>query len=96
MKQSDLFLKRIETFNKVCGGEIIVRRDKRGYSLFREAYGRPIARLRPTGKGDEVEILWWSHRNKWEPIGDFGGIILSLEEALEYVAEDPLDCFWTW
>ena len=52
------------------------------------------ARLRPTGKGDDVEVLWWSHRDKWESIGDFGGIILSLDEALDYVAEDPMGCFW--
>jgi hypothetical protein len=50
--------------------------------------------LRPTGKDDDVEVLWWSHRDKWESIGDFGGIILSLDEALEYVAKDPLGCFW--
>jgi len=33
------------------------------------------------------------HRGKWEQIGDFGPLILSLEEAAEYGAKDPMSCF---
>lgn len=94
MRKSDPLLARIEAFNQAQEGGVIVRRAKGGYSLFGEEYGTPVARLRPTGNGDEVEVLWWSHRDKWEPVGGFGGVILPLDEALEYVAEDPLGCFW--
>ena len=41
-----------------------------------------------------MEILWWSWRDRWDPLGDFGGLQLPLEEALDYIAEDPMDCFW--
>lgn len=42
-----------------------------------------------------VEVLWWSHRNKWEHIGVFSGsLFMNLEEALEYVQSDIMDIFW--
>ena len=94
MKESDSFLKRIKAFNQEAGGGVSIRVIKGGYNLYQEGDGSPIARLRPTGENDEVEVLWRSHRNKWEPIGEFGGIYLPLDEALEYIAEDPLGCFW--
>jgi hypothetical protein len=67
-----------------------VQRDS-GYSLFSAETGKPIARLRPTGRADEVEILWW-RGDRWGRIGDFGGSILPLDEALDYIADEPL--FW--
>lgn len=94
MQRSDPILKRIEAFNEANGGGVIIRRDKGGYFLFLEGDGSRVARLRPTGNADEVEILWWSHRDRWEAIGDFGRVILPLDEALEYIADDPLGCFW--
>lgn len=94
MKQSDPLLDRIEAFDKEMGGGVIIRRASGGYSLFVEEDGSPIARLRPTGEDDDVEVLWWSHRGRWEQIGDFGGVVLPLDEALEYVAEDPMGVFW--
>ena len=94
MKQTDQFLEKIEAFDQSHGGGVFVERRSKGYSLFLEEDGRPLARLRPTGNSDEVEVLWWSYRDKWESIGDLGGIILPLEEALDYVAKDPMGCFW--
>jgi len=66
-----------------------------GYSIIHEA-GTPIARIQKEkgGETELVEILWWSHREKWDHIGDFGGLVMSLEEALEYVVSDPLGIFW--
>jgi len=87
-------LTRIEAFNEANGGGVIIQKAAKGYSLFREDTGRPVARLRPTGKGDQVEVMWWSHRDKWDQIGDFGPMLMSLDEALEYVAKDPMGCFW--
>ena len=62
-------------------------------TFFCEDNGRPIARLRPTGKSDLVEVMWWSHRDKWEQIGDFGPIVMSLDKALKYVVKDPMGIF---
>ena len=45
-------------------------------------------------KGDQVEVMWWSHRDKWEQIGDFGPLLMSLDEALMYIAKNTLGCFW--
>ena len=93
-KKSDEMLLRIEAFNRDQGGGVLTRKAAKGYSLFREDDGRSIARLRPTGKGDRVEVMWWSHRDKWDQIGDFGPMLMTLQEALEYVAKDPMGCFW--
>ncbi len=94
MKQSDPLLERIEAYNKAQGGGVIIRRANKGYSLFVAEDGSPIARLRPSGSSDEVEILWWSHRDKWESIGEFGGEIMPLDDALKFIAEDPYGCLW--
>jgi hypothetical protein len=93
-KKPDDILARIEAFNEAKGGGVVIQKAAKGYSLFHEATGRPIARLRPTRKRDQVEVLWWSHRDKWEQIGDFGPMVMSLDEALEYIANDPVGCFW--
>ena len=85
---------RIEAFNAAHGGGVLVRKVARGYSLFHEETGEPLARLRPTGTDDQVEVLYWGYRERWEPIGDFGGIRMPLDEALAYIAEDPMGCFW--
>jgi hypothetical protein len=94
MKKPDPFLERIEAYNEAQGGGVIIRRASKGYSLFMASDNTPIARLRPTGNGDEVEILYWSYRDRWEQVGEFGGIKLPLDEALDYVAEDPYGFFW--
>ena len=95
MKQkADNILARIEAFNQAKGGGVIIRRAAKGYSLFREDNGRSIARLRPTGKGDWVEVMWRSHRDKWDQIGDFGPMVMPLDEALAYINKDPIGCFW--
>ncbi len=90
----DTMLQRIVAFNQAKGGDVLVERRSKGYSLFREDNGRPVARLRPTGKGDLVEVMWWSHRDQWDHIGDLGSIVMPLDEALEYVAKDPMGIFW--
>ncbi len=88
----DALLERIRAFDQSRGGGVVVARVNKGYSLFSAGTGRPIARLRPTGRGDEVEVLWW-RRGKWGRIGGFGGRVMPLDQALTYVAETPL--FWS-
>ena len=58
-KKTDDFLPRIEAFNKAEGGGVAVRKAAKGYSLFRLDTGAPIARLRPTRKGDKGEVLFF-------------------------------------
>lgn len=92
-KPSDPLLARIEAFVADKGGGVVVRKFGGGYSLFRESSGRPVARFRPTGVGDAVEVKWWSHRERWDDIGDFGPMVLPLDRALAYLAEDPMGYF---
>lgn len=66
-------------------------RINRGYTIYHE--GAPVSRLRQ--RGDGWEVLWVSHRGKWESIGDMGGVICgTVEEAVEYVLKDPMGIFW--
>jgi hypothetical protein len=51
----------------------------------------PAARLRPTGQGDTVQVLWW-RREAWAAPGDFGPIIMPLNQALEFIASEGF--FW--
>jgi hypothetical protein len=91
----DFIQSRIEAFNEEQGGGVAVRKDRHGYTLMREDSGEPIARLRPRERGDRFEILYWSaFRERWRPVGPFGGVILALDDALEFIANDPMDCFW--
>ena len=91
----DFIQSRIEAFNEEQGGGVAVRKDAHGYTLLRQDTGAPIARLRPRESGDRFEVLYRSGlHERWRPVGDFGGMILSLRDALEFIAEDPMDCFW--
>jgi hypothetical protein len=91
----DFVQSRIEAFNVEQGGGVAVRKDAHGYTLIRDDTGTPIARLRPRESGDRFEVLYWSaFRERWRPVGPFGGMVLSLDDALEFIAKDPMDCFW--
>ncbi len=91
----DFVQRRIEAFNEEQGGGVGVRKDARGYTLYLEDTGAPLARLRPRDSGDRFEVLWWSpFQERWRPVGPFGGMVLSLVDALEFIANDPMDCFW--
>ncbi len=85
---------RIEAFNEAKGGGVLVVKQSKGYCLLRDDNGRPIARLRPTGKDDLVAVMRRSYRDTWEHIGDFGPMVMPLDEALEYVAKNPMGVFW--
>jgi hypothetical protein len=72
-------------------GSVEVIRANRGYTLYSRRTGGPVARLRPTGKADNVQVLWW-RRETWATPGDFGPLTLPLDEALEFVATEGF--FW--
>jgi hypothetical protein len=37
--------------------------------------------------------MWW-RRERWGQIGDFGPMVMPLDEALDYITRDPMGCFW--
>ncbi|MBI2355266.1 MAG: hypothetical protein HYV06_09595 [Deltaproteobacteria bacterium] len=64
-----------------------------GLSIYTKTRKTPITRFIPMGRGDGVEVMWYSHSDKWDHIGDFGGVTMSLDNALEYVVSDAPGCF---
>ena len=94
MMKSAPYLARIESFNLKDGGGVIIKKVQNGYNLYLTATDAPIARLNPSGTDDEMRIRFWSYRVHWKDVGNFGGIILALEEALDEIATNEI--FWTW
>ena len=72
------------------GGVEVVRANK-GYTLYSLRTGGPVARLRPTGQGDKVQVLWW-RREAWGNPGPFGREVMPLDEALKFIATEGF--FW--
>jgi len=71
-------------------GVEVVRANK-GYTLYSQRTGGPVARLRPTGQDDKVQVLWW-RRDAWGDPGPFGREVMPLDEALEFIASQGF--FW--
>ena len=87
---------RIEAFNREQGGGVVVRKDRNGYTLVGDESRVPIARLRPKDPSGKYEVLYWSaDTDRWRAVGENGGTVLPLDEALDFIAADPMDCFWT-
>ena len=72
------------------GGVKVVRANK-GYTLYSQRTGGPVARLRPTGQDDKIQVLWW-RRDAWGDPGPFGREVMPLEDALEFIASEGF--FW--
>jgi hypothetical protein len=72
-------------------GGVEVVRANRGYTLYSARTGAPVARLRPTGKAEEVQVLWW-RRDAWGNPGPFGPEVMPLDEALDFIATEGF--FW--
>ena len=86
----DAILQRIERFH-FPNGPIFAERRNRGYSLLHANTGAPIARLKPTGRDDRVELLYWSAwKEKWAPTGPFGRTVLPLDDALRVIAKEAI------
>jgi hypothetical protein len=88
----DALLERIEAFNRARGGGVVVRKVARGYTLVSERFGAPVARFRPTGDADKVQVLWWNGE-RWGASGPLGVATMTLDRALDYVANEPN--FWS-
>ena len=89
MAADPAILKRIRVCPFARGGRVRVRYRANGYSLFARRSGEPLARLRRTGDGDDVVLLYPSHRGGWEPPGDFGAFAIPLDLALERRSSNP-------
>jgi hypothetical protein len=85
---------RIEAFDNANGGGVGLYEDKGACHLYLLETEAPIARLEPTGNSDEVRVGYWSHRRRWEDVDDMGGVVMPLNEALEFIANEGI--FWTW
>ncbi len=83
---------RIAAYFESHGIPVTTRYIRGGLSIYTKARKIPITRFVATGSGDSVEVMWYSHRERWDHIGDFGGMTMPLEEALEYVASDAPGC----
>ena len=82
-------LKRIRRCPFARGGRVLVRFRANGYSLIARRSAMLLVRLRLTGNGDEVVLLYPSHRASWEPPGDFGAVAMPLDRALERLSANP-------
>lgn len=85
---------RMEAFDRDSGGGVTVCRNRGGCTLALTATEAPIARLKPEGSGDAMRVLRWSWQNRWKDVGDMGGLVLPLDEALDAIADTGI--FWTW
>src|SRR3954467_14154047 len=64
---------------------------QQGLHALQPTYRRSIARLPPTRENDDVRVLWWRGTG-WATPGDFGPLIMPLDEALNFVATESF--FW--
>jgi hypothetical protein len=86
---------RIEAYNRQQGGGVAVSKDDTGYNLTVEGTGLPVAKLRPKGKRGDFQVLYWNRETqRWRLVSLFGGSVFSLDEALEFISNDPMECFW--
>jgi hypothetical protein len=87
---TDAFLVRIVAYPWPRGG-VEVEPVRGGYTLYSRRTGAPVARLKPIGSDDRVQ-LFWRRRDSWATPGDFGPVILPLAEALDCIATEAF--FW--
>src|SRR5689334_25030109 len=89
MPADPAILKRIRGCPLARAGCVLVRFRVNGYSLFARRSGEPLARLRLTGNGDRVVLLYPSHRGGWGALGDFGASATPLDDALQRLSDNP-------
>lgn len=83
----DVAMSGIKAVFEKRGCPAVPARVSRGYTIYCE--GKALSRIRQCDKW--WEVLWWSHRDKWESIGEMGGVLFgTVEEAATYVLDDPM------
>jgi hypothetical protein len=58
MPKADALRTLIEAFPWARNQEVVVTKAGSGYSPLSARTGQPVARLKPTGEGDKVQVLW--------------------------------------
>ena len=91
----DFIQGRIEHFFAEQGGGVVVRKDRTGYTLVIDDSGTPVARLRRDARKRGFEVCYWCRsRERWQSVGEWGVSFPTVDEALEFITTDPMDCFW--
>jgi hypothetical protein len=86
------FRNRIEDHFEAADMDVVCRKRKSGYAVYWSDDRLPLAKLRPTGRDDEVEVYQWTD-DRWQRITD-SGLTLGLDEALEFITDDPDGLFF--
>jgi hypothetical protein len=74
-------------------GALVAERRNPGYTLYSAKSGALIGRLRPTNTEDSFEVLYWSlWKERWVSTGPFGRTVLSIDDALRFIAHENI--FW--
>src|SRR4051812_34025372 len=81
MAGTDAMRERIAAPPWPRGGVAVIRAD-RGYTLYSRRTGGQVARLRPTGENDDVQVLWWRGAG-WATPGDFGPLIMPAQRGTQ-------------
>ena len=89
---TDPIIQQVDGF-RCSRGVLFAERRNRGYTLYEAVSGAPVARLRPAANDGRFEVLFWSlWKERWASTGPFGRTVLSIEEALQFIAHE--DIFW--
>jgi hypothetical protein len=92
LMRDDEIIRRIEGF-RFRRAPVAAEWRNKGYTLLDAETGAPIARLRPIGRDDQMEILYWSlWKQHWARVGPFGRTVAPLDKALRIIASEPI--FW--
>jgi hypothetical protein len=90
--RDDEIIRKIERF-RFPRAPVAAEWRNKGYTLLHAETGRPIARLRPLGRDDLLEIFYWSlWKQRWRPVGPFGSTAAPIDQALRIIAAEPI--FW--
>ncbi len=92
--ENEQIFNKIKYFIQSYNYPINVKRVRKGFNIYKNATNIPVVRLIPTGISDEVEILFWSHRDKWERLGEGSKLIKPIDDALFFIDRDPMGYFW--
>ena len=71
------------------GGRVLVRFRANGDCLFARRSGEPLVRLRLTGEGNDVVLLYPASHGGGQPPGDFGAVAMPLDLALHSLSTNP-------
>lgn len=90
--KTNLFRQQIERYLDNSGWDVTCRKRNDAYNLIWADDQTLLAKFKPTGQGDEVEIFW-RDGDCWQGVGEFG-CVLPIQEALDFVFEDPDGLFF--